>query len=50
MLWSGKIFDERDKSEATAAIREFTKKITTSEQWIATLAPIRDGLIVGYKK
>ncbi len=50
MLWSGKIFDEQDTSGATQGVREVTKLLTDSNQWITTLAPIRDGLIVAMKK
>jgi predicted O-methyltransferase YrrM len=50
MLWSGQIFDEKDKSEATVGVREVTKMLTDSSQWVSTLAPIRDGLIVAMKK
>ena len=50
MLWSGRIFDKEDVSPATEAIREFTRRITTDPDWIVSLAPMRDGMIVGYKK
>ena len=50
MLWSGRIFDEQDASPATEGIREFTKQITTDSDWIVSLAPMRDGMIVAYKK
>jgi caffeoyl-CoA O-methyltransferase len=50
MIWSGRIFDESDTSEATEGIREFTRRITSSDDWIATLVPIRDGLIVARKR
>jgi len=50
MIWSGQVWDETDQSEATVAIRTFTQQITTSPHWIASLIPIRDGLIVAYKK
>jgi len=50
MLWSGRIFDENDQSPATQGVREFTRRITTDQGWIASLVPIRDGLIVAYKK
>jgi caffeoyl-CoA O-methyltransferase len=50
MIWSGRIFDESDTSEATEGIREFTHRITNSDNWIATLVPIRDGLIVARKR
>jgi len=50
MLWSGRIFDDNDRSENTEAILETTRMLTTSSGWITTLAPIRDGLIIAYKK
>ena len=50
MLWSGKIFDEKDTSPATVGVRDVTKLLSDSSQWVTTLAPIRDGLIVAMKK
>lgn len=50
MLWHGAIFDEADQSPDTVGVREFTRLITTSPDWISTLVPIRDGLIVAMKK
>jgi caffeoyl-CoA O-methyltransferase len=50
MLWSGQIFDENDNSPSTVGVRNVTKLLTDSSQWISTLAPIRDGLIVAMKK
>lgn len=50
MLWHGAIFDEDDQSPATAGVREFTRLITTDYSWITSLVPIRDGLIVAYRR
>ena len=50
MLWHGKIFDESDQSEDTVGVREFTRHITTDPDWVTTLVPIRDGLIVAMKR
>jgi predicted O-methyltransferase YrrM len=50
MLWHGGIFDAGDHSPDTEGVREFTRRITTDPGWIASLVPIRDGLIVAYKK
>ncbi len=50
MLWHGQIFDESDHAESTEAIREFTRRICASPGWVATLIPIRDGLMVAYRK
>jgi caffeoyl-CoA O-methyltransferase len=50
MLWSGRIFDQNDQSAATQGVRNFTRQITTDPDWISSLIPIRDGLIVAIKK
>jgi caffeoyl-CoA O-methyltransferase len=50
MLWSGRIFDDKDVSPATEGVREFTRQITTDKNWIVSLAPMRDGMIIAYKK
>jgi predicted O-methyltransferase YrrM len=46
MLWSDRIFDDSDRSPATEGVREFTRRITADPDWIVSLVPIRDGLIV----
>lgn len=50
MLWSGRIFDRGDRTTATQGIREFTKAVTTDPDWVVTLAPLRDGMIIAYRK
>ena len=50
ILWSGRIFDEKDISSATEGVREFTRQITADKDWIVSLAPVRDGMIIAYKK
>ncbi len=50
MLWDGRIFDNEDVSSATEGVREFTRRITADNDWIVSLAPARDGMIVAYKK
>jgi caffeoyl-CoA O-methyltransferase len=50
MLWSGRTFDSSNKEKSTRAIRKFIKTITTDPDWIVSLAPMRDGMIVAYKK
>lgn len=50
MLWHGRIFDEKDVSPATMGVQEFTRQITSDRDWIVSLTPIRDGMIVAYKK
>lgn len=50
MLWGGRIFDKAEKSSSTEGVREFTKMITTDPDWIVSLIPVRDGILVAYKK
>ena len=49
MLWSGRIFNARDRSRATRAIREFTRRVQADSRWISSVIPIRDGLLVAYR-
>ena len=50
MLWSGRVFDPRDKTLATTSIRKLTDMLTQSPDWIVSLVPVRDGVVVAYKK
>ena len=50
ILWHGQVFDERDHAKSTEGVRDFTQEITSDSDWIVTLIPIRDGLIVALKK
>jgi len=50
MIWHGQILDPNDHEKSTEAIRRFTRDITTDSDWIVSLAPMRDGMIVAYKK
>jgi caffeoyl-CoA O-methyltransferase len=50
MLWHGAIFDDGDRSEDTQGIREFTQLMTTDPDWISSLVPIRDGMLVSRRR
>ena len=50
MLWSGRVYDSNTHEKNTEAIRRFTRDITSDLDWIVTLFPARDGMIIGYKK
>ena len=50
MIWSGRVWDDDNKDRSTEAIREFTRAITTDPDWIVSLTPVRDGMIVAYKR
>ncbi len=50
MLWHGQTLDPHDHDKSTEAVRRFTRDITTDLDWIVSLIPARDGMIVAYKK
>jgi len=50
MIWHGQTLDANDHEKTTEAIRRFTRDITTDLDWIVSLIPARDGMIVAYKK
>jgi caffeoyl-CoA O-methyltransferase len=50
VFWNGRVFDESDKSASTEGVREFTRLITGDPDFIVSLLPVRDGLILAYKK
>ena len=49
LLWSGSIFDKKDRSADTQGIRKFTRLVMKSPQWTASIVPIRDGVLVARK-
>lgn len=50
MLFNGTIFDDQNTAPSVEGVREFTRLITTDPNWIVSLVPIRDGLIVAQKR
>ncbi len=50
MIWHGQTLDPNDREPSTEAIRRFTRDIISDLDWIVSLVPARDGMIVAYKK
>jgi predicted O-methyltransferase YrrM len=50
LLWSGRMLDDQDRSEATEGIREFTRLVFDDPAWLPTIVPIRDGLLVARRQ
>jgi caffeoyl-CoA O-methyltransferase len=50
LLWSGRILDPNDTSANTEGVRAVTRRIMESDDWIASIVPIRDGVLVAYRK
>ena len=49
-LWHGKIFNAEDRTPQTEGVRKITRRLTTSSNWSTSLVPIRDGLLVAYRR
>jgi caffeoyl-CoA O-methyltransferase len=50
VLWSGRIFDRRDRSPDTQGVRKFTRLVARSPRWTMSVIPIRDGVLVARKR
>jgi caffeoyl-CoA O-methyltransferase len=50
MLWHGNIFNNKDKTPATESVRKLTEMLARSPEWIISLVPVRDGVVVALKK
>lgn len=50
VFYGGRIFDKSDLGSGAKAILEFTRQVTEDPEWITTIYPVRDGLLVAYKR
>jgi predicted O-methyltransferase YrrM len=49
MLWSGRVWDAQDHSEATEAIRMLTQQMRRDPDLQTVLFPMRDGVLAAIK-
>lgn len=49
VLWSGKVADASENDEETEAIREHNKLVMSDSRFAATIAPLRDGVLIAIK-
>jgi caffeoyl-CoA O-methyltransferase len=49
LLWGGRVFDEYENDPGTAGVREFTRLLTSDPDWISSIIPIRDGMLVAFR-
>jgi predicted O-methyltransferase YrrM len=49
LLWGGHVFDERGSDPSTEGVREFTRLLTTDPNWISSIIPIRDGMMLAFR-
>ena len=50
IIWHARIFDNKDTSADTVGVRDFTRLVAQDPDWIASVMPVRDGVMVAYKK
>ena len=49
LLWHGQVLDGNDKDASTEGVRELTRILTTDPDWVSSLIPIRDGMLVAFR-
>jgi predicted O-methyltransferase YrrM len=49
LLWGNAVLDPGVTDAATAGVRELTRRVTRSPGWIASVLPIRDGLLLAWR-
>lgn len=49
LLYHGSIFDPSNQSASVQGVREFTRLIMHDPAWIASILPVRDGLLIARK-
>ena len=49
LLWHGRVLDSTDQTADTTGVRELTRLVTTDPAWIASIVPVRDGVLVAQR-
>ena len=49
LLWHGEVFEKDGDDADTSGVRELTRQLTTDPDWISSIIPIRDGMLVAYR-
>ncbi|OGN97071.1 MAG: methyltransferase [Chloroflexi bacterium RBG_13_50_21] len=49
LLWHGQVLDANDNDPTTQGVRELTRLLTTDPDWVSSLIPIRDGMLVAFR-
>lgn len=50
VLWYGRVLDRRARDKETEAIRTFTRAVLDDPEFAATVVPLRDGVLVAYRR
>ncbi len=49
LLWHGQVFEKDGNDPDTSGVRELTRLLTTDPDWISSIIPIRDGMLVAFR-
>jgi len=49
LLWHGQVLDQNDQEPSTEGVRELTRILTTDPNWVSTVIPIRDGMLIALR-
>jgi len=49
LLWHGGVLDPKDDSDDTKGVRELTRLVMSDPSWIASIVPLRDGMLIARK-
>jgi caffeoyl-CoA O-methyltransferase len=50
LLWGGRVFEKDGNDSSTSGVRELTRSLTTDPNWISSIIPIRDGMLVAFRR
>jgi predicted O-methyltransferase YrrM len=50
LLRHGAVLDGRDRTPQTQGVRAITRRVMEGENWIASIVPMRDGLLLAYRR
>lgn len=50
LLWRGAVLDDRDHAPSTEGVRSLTRRVMEGEGWIGSVVPLRDGLLLAYRR
>ncbi len=49
LLWHGQVFEKDGNDPDTAGVRELTRILTTDPDWVSSIIPIRDGMLIAFR-
>ena len=49
MIWSGRVADDENNEDSTVGIRAFTYRMWDSPEYLSSLLPIRDGVVLSLR-